>query len=93
VQITTSEKGKSKVTGVMSLMKGTACPPQVNESVYFSLERDEFDAAVMDSLAKFYQDQIKASPEFQKLSHKSPAIGRGNSFDDMEDDLPDDVAF
>jgi len=42
VQITTSEKGKSKVTGVMSLMKGTACPPQVNESVYFSLERDEF---------------------------------------------------
>lgn len=89
VQITTNDKGKNKVTGVMALMKGTECPPQINKAVYFSLERSEFDARVMESLSDFYKGEIQKSPEFQKLSEKPGPVSRaGNNIEDMEDDIP-----
>lgn len=89
VQITPNEKGKNKVTGVMALMKGTDCPPQVNPSVYFSLERDEFKADILEGLSEFYQEQIKQSPEYKRLSEKPGPVSRTPaSVDDLDSDIP-----
>lgn len=88
LQLTPNDKGKIKVTGVMALMKGTTCPEQVNASVYFSLERDEFSAAVMDSLPEYYQEMIKKSPEFQELSGRPDPVSRRGPIDEMADDIP-----
>ena len=88
VQITPNDKGKNRVTGVMALMKGTECPPQVNPPIYFSLEREEFDARVMESLSEYYQELIKKSPEFEKLGNKPDPVSKGSDFDDFKDDIP-----
>lgn len=91
--LTPNEKGKIRVTGVMKLPKGTEAPKQVNPSIYFSLERDEFSEATFKSLAEFWQNEIKKSPEWADLQGKpgpvkaSAAAGTG-PFDDMEDDIP-----
>lgn len=86
VQVTHSEKGKARVTGVSSIPKGFTVPPRVNDLVYFSLERDEFSQEVFDSLGEFFQKKIKSSPEWESL-HGQPAK-RPETFEDMESDIP-----
>lgn len=96
VQITHNDKGKAKVTGVSSVPKGFAVPPRVNEIVYFSLEKDEFDAAVFDTLGDFFQGKIKATPEWAALHDKAKGPvkpsggegGGGSHFDDFVDSIP-----
>ncbi len=92
LSITANDKGKSRVTGIMKPPPGTECPPQVNPSVYFSLERDEFNQAVFDGLAEFWQSEIKKSPEWADLQGKpgpvKPSSARANAFADFEDDIP-----
>ena len=78
VSITLSESGKSKVSGVMALPKGTQVPPQVNPSVLFSLE--EFDKKVFDGISEGIKKIIMLSPEYQKLA--------GHGFEDIYNDLP-----
>lgn len=88
VQVTHSEKGKAKVTAVSSVPKGFTVPDQVNESVYFSLERDEFDAEVFDTLGEFFQGKIKASPEWAALHDEQRGpVKHHDRFDDMADDI------
>ena len=86
VQVTHSEKGKARVTGVSSIPKGFTVPARVNDLVYFSLERDEFSQEVFDSLGEFFQKKIKSSPEWESL-HGEPAKSPKN-FEDMESDIP-----
>jgi hypothetical protein len=84
LSLTANEKGKTRVTGVMAVPKGMAVPPQVNDSVYFSL--DEFNPQVFESLSKGYQKFIMASPEYQQAI--KGGTGNSQSFDDMNDDIP-----
>lgn len=93
VQVTHNDKGKAKVTGVSSVPKGFDVPPRVNDLVYFSLERDEFDQATFDGLGEFFQGKIKTSPEWAKLheTQSGPvkaSAGGGSKFDDFVDDIP-----
>lgn len=82
LSLTQNDKGKVRVTGVMALPKGMQVPPQVNPSVYFSL--DEYDAQVFESLSDGYKKMITASPEYQDV-----ATGRSkHGFEDMPDDDP-----
>lgn len=46
------------------------CPKQVNPSVFFSLEPNEFDSKVFSALGKKTQDKISQSPEFAALTGK-----------------------
>lgn len=85
LSLTQNDKGKVRVTGVIALPKGMEVPPQVNASLYFSL--DEYDAKVFESLSDGFKKMIQASPEYQAVASgrvKQPA----GSFDDMDDDIP-----
>ena len=86
LSLTENDKKKVRVTGIMAVPKGTTIPDQVNPSVFFSLERAEFDQAVFDALSDGYKKLIMVSPEYQDL--KNPANGTKGKFDDMEDDIP-----
>ena len=48
-------------------------PKQVNASVFFSLEPDEFDEKVFELLSDRTKEKIKASPEYAKLTGGEPA--------------------
>ena len=82
-----NEKGKARVSGVMALPKGMEVPPQVNDTLYFSLE--EFSKAVFDSLTDGFKRLIQASPEYAHVSSGGAVKpAGGGKFDDLEDDIP-----
>ena len=84
VSLTTNDKGKIRVTGVMALPKGMTPPPRVNEITYFSL--DEFNAETFEKLSEGYRKLIAASPEYQELFN--PMKSKPGTFEDMKDDIP-----
>ena len=91
LSLTPNDKGKVRVTGIMKPPQGTTCPPQVNPSVYFSLEKDEFNQAVFDGLSDYWKGEIQKSPEWADLKGKGPikpSASGTTKFDDFEDDIP-----
>lgn len=74
----TNKKGKVVVGSATPLMKGTQVPDQVNESMYFSLDADEFNAETLEGLADFFKTKIKSSPEYSELVNGTPTIQRNN---------------
>ena len=62
-----SEKGKAKVTSVISLPKGMTVPAQVNPIFHFSLERGQFKAADFEALSKGFKEMVTSSPEYQAI--------------------------
>jgi hypothetical protein len=81
---------RTKVAGVLAMPKGTKAPKQINESVYLSLEPEEYDAAVFAGLSEYWQERIRESPEWQALGHPKPAAA-ASDFADVEfgnDDAP-----
>ena len=59
---------KAVVTAVAKMPKKTVVPDQVNPSVYFSLEPEEFDQEVFESLREGLQNIISESDEWKGLS-------------------------
>ncbi len=89
LSLTPNDKGKIRVTGIMKPPQGSTCPPQVNASVYFSLERDEFNQATFDGLAEYWQNEIKKSPEWADLHGKpGPVKQSAGGIAEMESDIP-----
>lgn len=87
VSITHNEKGRVKVTGVMAAPKGLPVPDRVNPLVYFSLERDHFDAQVFESLSDGYKRLIMVSPEWAELTRPEMKQPAGND-EPFDDDIP-----
>lgn len=76
----TSKTG-SEYVRIMSIMqvpndKKTGKPIKVTKAatatVYFSLDKDEFDQEVFDSLPEFLQENIKDTPEYKALGLSAP---------------------
>lgn len=88
LSLTTNDKGKVRITGIMALPKGTPVPDQINPTVYLSLERDEFKRETFDALSEGYKKFIIASPEFQELQRPKQPEGNGSALSDMADDIP-----
>jgi hypothetical protein len=87
LNIIRTDKGKSRVNGVMQLPQGFEVPPQVNPSFYFSL--DEFDSKAFEQLSKGIRAMVEDSPEYRSIANPEPITGHsGNGFDDLPDDLP-----
>ena len=66
-----SEEGEKTYANIASIgkaMKGVVVHDQVNPSVYFTLEPDGFDAAVMDSFSDKLKDFIRDTPEYRALN-------------------------
>lgn len=89
VNVTHTEKGKAKVSGVTPIPKGMTVPGRVNDLLFFSLEANEFKPEVFEGLSDFYKEQIRKSPEWSDL-HDGHAKGgaKPGSFDDFKDDIP-----
>lgn len=88
LSLTPNDKGKVRLTGIMSLPKGSVIPPRINPLVYFSLEPGEFDQAVFDGLSDGIKKFIVASPEYTNAKNPVAGAAPKDRFDDMEDDIP-----
>lgn len=84
-----NDKGKTRVSSVMALPKGTTVPPQVNPTLYFSLEKNEFDAKVFESLSDGIKKIIMVSPEYQEI-FRDP--GTSLPPDELEEGFESDAA-
>lgn len=95
LSLTANDKNKIRITGIMALPKGTPVPAQVNKSLYFSLEKGEFDQAVFDALSDGYKKLIMVSPEYRHIVNpQAPADGgKKDHFSDMDDDIPFDNPY
>ena len=77
-----SEDGQFvNVDTIAPLPKGMKIGKQVNPSVHLSLDREEFDPAVFDSLSDGLKTKIAASPEFQQLEESSAEEDEANEPD------------
>lgn len=96
LSLTENEKQRVRVTGVMALPRGTPVPPQINPTVYLSLDPDEFKESVFLNLSEKMQAMIKLSPEYAALYEKpmaatarAPAqLPPSHAFADMDEDIP-----
>lgn len=75
----------ANIASIGKAMKGIQIPEPVNTPVYFSLERDRFDAAVMDTLSDKLKEFIRQTPEYRNLQNKSASYGEQTGHDDARD--------
>jgi hypothetical protein len=87
LSLTKNDKGKVRVTGVMSKAKGMVVPDRVNELVYISLEPGKFERPAFEALTDYFKDEIKKSPEWAELNGAAGAVKPSN-VDDFDDDIP-----
>lgn len=82
LSLTKNDKGKVRITGIMAMPKNMGAPEQVNASVYFSLEPDEFDAKAFEALSDGYKKLITVSPEYQALMNGGSKVTDDEPSDD-----------
>ena len=63
------------IASVSPLGKGDKCPKQVNKSLFFSLDEDEFTQESFDALPEYLRKKIAESPEHKKLTGDEPGEG------------------
>lgn len=66
-----SKAGKlfANIASIAKLPKSMKCPKQINPSVNFSLEPDDFDQEVYDDLPEWMQKKIAESDEFKAINN------------------------
>lgn len=67
IHTTKGDKTYANISGVSSMPKGLTCPPQINDSVVFSVEA--FDQKLFDSFPDYIKDKIKGSVEYKAMQH------------------------
>ncbi len=90
VSVIHSDTGKTKVNGVMALVKGMSLPEAINPSVTFDI--DKWDVAIFDSFSDGIKEIIKRSEEAR---YKGEKIDRSAEYDegdpppfDPDSDIP-----
>lgn len=75
----------ANIKAIAALPKGMEKPKAITPPVYFSLEREFFDNAVLDGLSDKLKEIIKGSPEYREIVEGVPnpaAKGEPNHLDD-----------
>ena len=62
----------ANIHSVAALPKGTVAPGPTHETIYFSLDVDEYNPAVFETLSPYMKEKISHSPEWDKISNASP---------------------
>ena len=62
-----NDKTYANIASIGPIRKGEVVPPQVHESIYFSLEPGLFDESVFAKLSERLQQRISQTPEYQKI--------------------------
>ena len=89
VSLIENDKGKIRVSSVMALPKGLKLADRINDLLYFSLERGEFESKIYEGLSDGYKKMIGVSPEYQELMNPSNAsMKRGPDIEDLDDSIP-----
>lgn len=95
------ENGDSTYANIASIgkvMKGIQLPDQTNPSVFFGLERSDFNQLVFDVLSEKLKEFIRGTPEWVRLNAKGYAEqSAGTSYDERTpppaDELNDEIPF
>lgn len=67
----TNDRIYANINAIMKLPKGVEVPALSNDTVYFSLDPERFNKAILDNLSDNLQSTIKASPEYHELMNGS----------------------
>lgn len=89
-----NDRTYANISAISAPMKDYPVPEQINQSVFLSLDPEEFDAEVFRNLSDSLRDVIRKSPEYQEIEAKSR--GNGNGYEAPHDgipDLDDDIPF
>lgn len=62
----------ANVQSVAALPKGTTAPKPSGETIYLSLEKDEYDPEVYEKLSDYMKKKVSDSPEFKELTIETP---------------------
>jgi hypothetical protein len=84
VNVTHTEKGKAKISGITPIPKGLQVPGRVHDLLYFSLELNEFKRDVYEGLNDYWKGEIQKSPEWADLQ----GAPRRSPVEEMESDIP-----
>lgn len=79
----------ANIASVMQVPDGMVVPPQVNESLFFTLG-EGFDANAFEKLSDGLKEKIKNSPEYERSAIQSESV---TTPDGGEDTLNDDIPF
>lgn len=91
LQVVHDETGEyANIAAVAAMPKGMQVPPQVNKSVYFSLQPERFDIATFKSFSEKLQEVIAKSPEYKLLMSggKQEDLPQSRGHDDLNDEIP-----
>lgn len=82
LSVTINDKGKSEVSGVMALPKGTSVPDAANPNVYFSF--DAFSQETFDTFSEKMQALIAKADEYKAIGKTGQAVAAGDDFADSD---------
>ena len=90
ITLNLNEKGKVELVSVIGRPKEIPAAPRVNELVFLSLDKAEYDATQLPKVGKFWREMLTASPEYAALvtgrePEKTPTGGTPTGADD---DIP-----
>lgn len=85
VNVTHTDKGKAKISGITPIPKGMQVPGRVHDLLYLSLEPNEFKRDVYEGLSDYWKGEIQKSPQWADLQG-APRVPA--NFDDMESSIP-----
>jgi hypothetical protein len=91
IAVSHSDNGYANIDAITPLPKGMSRPELEGSTRHFSLEPDEFDSNVFDSLSEKLQETIRNSPEFLGLAsggHLLPSAGGGEVVDHEDGEAP-----
>jgi hypothetical protein len=71
VHSTRTDKTYADLTAIAAIPKGTQLPPFESPTVFLSLDPEEFEPAVYESLSDALKAVIAKSPEFQSLEYSN----------------------
>jgi hypothetical protein len=69
------------IDSISRLGKDDKCPVPINPPVFFSLDENEFDPAVLEALPESTRNKVKASPEYFNLTGAGASEGEGAQAD------------
>lgn len=84
-KISKTGKTYAEIATISPLMKGMACPDQINESFEFNVL--EFNEDKFNQLPDFIRDKVKTSAEYKQLNNQQP-IAEQPAVQDEDDGLP-----
>lgn len=90
ISVIHNENGKANISSVSAMVKGMQIPAQVNPSLYFSLDPEEFSETAFEALGDWFKGKIADSPEYKALKSGKPLSDAPDTEwgVDMDEDIP-----